>query len=67
MKEPFNRCEWSTVILVPTFWWRVKSLFKAPTITFCWGQDRYTVRGLEDAEYLSIGGVPASIEKELQR
>jgi hypothetical protein len=67
MKPEFDMFKWSTVVFIPTFWWRVKALFKAPEITFCWGQDQYAVRGLKDAEYFAIGGVPDKIRKEFEK
>lgn len=65
-KQEFDIYEWSTIIFKPTFWWRVKALFKCPEIIFCWGQDRWTTRGLKCSEYISVCGVPKDIEKDIK-
>lgn len=55
--------KWSTLIIHPTFWWRLKALFICPEITFCWGEDKYLIKGLTNADCLSIGGVPEDVRR----
>ena len=56
-------CNWSTVILLPTFWQRLKFLFSwKPEIMFCWGDDLYLIRGCKGWSCWSVGGVPTAID-----
>lgn len=59
-----NPDKWSTVILTPTFWWRLKFLFKPHDLMFCWGEDKWFTTGFTGQQYFAIGGVP---NKELHR
>lgn len=59
----FDESQWSSVIIRPSLWWRIKALFKQPEIVFCWGQDRYMLQGFLGEERLSIGGVPLDMHE----
>ena len=56
---------WSTIILRPSIWWRLKYLFKPHDLIFCWGDDRYMTSGFAGEEALSIGGVPTHMRHRL--
>lgn len=58
--------KWTTVILRPTLMWRIKALFRCPEITFCWGEDKYRIVGLDGADYLAIGGIPIDLQGKLK-
>lgn len=57
MSYEFDMSKWSTVIVKPSLWWRIKALFGVEII-FCWGQDRYMTKGFLGETLFSIGGVP---------
>ncbi len=63
----FDQAAWSTVLIEPSLWWRIKALFKQQPIIFCWGQDRYITRGFKGEWLHSVGGVPTKIREELER
>ena len=57
--------KWSTVILKPKFWWRLKFLLNPHDLVFCWGDDKWMLGGFTGEECLSIGGVPANMRHRL--
>jgi hypothetical protein len=57
---------WSTVILLPDFWWKLRSLFRKTEIMFCWNADEYMVRGLHGQQMFAIGGLPTKIREEVE-
>jgi hypothetical protein len=63
--DPFDESKWSSVIIKPSLWWRIKALFRRPTIIFAWGQDRYTLRGFDGETSLSAGGLPTALRDEM--
>jgi len=59
----FDMHQWSTVIIRPSLWWRIRALFKPPEIIFCWGQDRYMTKGFLGETLVAIGGVPTHMRE----
>lgn len=60
--------EWSTVVfLKPPLWWRIKQVFRPTELTFCWGQDRYIIRGREGHDLFKMGGIPSDLRTHLIR
>lgn len=66
VSDPFDEFKWSSVIIEPSFWWRLKALFNRPTIIFAWGQDRYILRGFQGKWRSSHGGLPTKLREELR-
>jgi len=63
----FDEHEWSTVIVEPSLWWRLKALFIPPKIIFCWGQDKFALRGFKGEMFHSVGGLPTKMRDEVMR
>lgn len=63
MSYQFDESQWSSVIVRPSLWWRIKALFRQPEIVFCWGQDRYMTKGFLGETYVSVGGVPTDMRQ----
>lgn len=57
---------WSTVIVRPTFWWRLRYFFKPHDLIFCWGEDRWMTSGFTGQEFLSLGGVPTAMRHRIR-
>lgn len=61
-----NLAKWSTVIIRPSLWWRLKLLFRPSDLIFCWGEDRYMLKGFLGETYVAIGGVPTHMRQRLR-
>lgn len=56
ISEPWIK--WSTVIITPSLWWRLRMLLRPKPLVFCWGTDEWFLDGFEGEFVTSIGGVP---------
>ena len=64
----FDISQWSTVIIFPSFWWRLRVLFmRKPEIIFMWGQDKFRIVGLNGQDSFRCGGVPTKYRIEFER
>lgn len=66
--DNYDNEKWSTVILRPTVWQRLRFLFsRSPEIIFCWGEDRYTMKGVTGWQYFACGGMPVHMRERSER